>query len=263
MNPLKYYGTIYLEYLRTNLSQATSFRTHFVLLVLVDIFFYLSALASVDFIYDHVQSIGHWNKDQFMFFIGFVLAVDHLHMTCISENFWNFSHEVITGKFDFILLKPASAIFITFFRFIRIPSALNALLPWGALIYFGTKLSLSFWDWLALPFLVLLALTLLVSFEILLSLATFLTLEAYGINFLRMQFQQISRWPDFVFQFKLRKLFTFVIPVLLVGSAPTRFLFDSADHNLLICAILITFLLWAIIHFFWRLGLLRYESASS
>ena len=114
-----------------------------------------------------------------------------------------------------------------------------------------------------LPFLVILSLVLLVSIEILISMSMFWTIESFGINFLRMQLQQLSRWPDFIFKNMARKVFTYFIPVLLVGSVPVKVLLGERPLVLLLSMVAACMVLWPLIYIFWRLGLRKYESASS
>lgn len=242
---------------------ASSFRLHFILLIVMDQIFYFSLLASVDFIFDHVSRIGPWARPEFMFFISFMLAVDHLHMTFVSESFWDFSFDLRTGRLDFILLRPLNTLFSVFARQIRPASLVNIVTPWSCLIYFGGQLDLFWYAWLFLPFLVLLALVLLTSIEILICMLMFWTVEAFGINFLRMQLQQLSRWPDFIYQDFPRRLFTFAVPILLVGSSPVRFLLDPHDWRGLAWMVLGLLALWLLIGLAWRKGLRSYESASS
>jgi ABC-2 type transport system permease protein len=260
---VRHYLSVYREFVGNSFSEAMSYRLHFVLLIVMDLLFYFSALASVDFIYDHVPMIGPWRREQFLFFVSFMLAVDHLHMTFVSENFWNFSLELRTGRLDFVLLRPLGALFTVFFRFIRPASLCNVFVPWACLIHFGRQIGLGAWDWAMLPPLVLLGLVLMVSLEILLSMSMFWLVESMGINFLRMQLQQVSRWPDFVYRYFAQKLFTVLFPILLIGSAPVRFLFDPLDWKPLAAMLVAIGASWLAIGFFWRLGLRAYESASS
>ena len=184
-------------------------------------------------------------------------------MTFFSHNCWELSESIKYGKIDFILIKPINAIFIIFFRHIRVPSFFNIFITISVLIYFGTKISLSWPQWTLLPFLILLAFTLMISIEILISLSMFWTIEGHGVNFLRMQLQTLGHWPDFVYQFFARKFFTVFLPILLIGSAPVHFLKDFSNWPLLAGMILAIIILWILIAIFWKLALKQYESASS
>lgn len=260
---LRQYGDIYWRYLGLNIERALAFRIHFVLLVLMDICFYCSILFTIDFTFRQVGPLGDWSRTHFLFFASFMLAVDQLHMTFVSESFWNFSADIRTGALDFTLLRPANAIFITFFRFIRAGSFVLAPVPWALMIYFGQQIGLSPLAWGLLPLLVLLTLSLITAVEILLMISGFWLVDSLGMNFLRMQLQDIGRWPDFVYQSAFRRVFTFVLPVLLASSAPVHFLFDQSNYAGVLWCLCALALSIALIRALWRIGLRRYESASS
>ena len=260
---IRHYSGVYGRFLSTCFAAASSYRLHFVLLIVMDQLFYLSMLGSVDFIYQHVEKIGSWNRDAFMFFIGFMLAVDHLHMSFVSESFWDFSFDIRTGKLDFILLRPLNTLFNIFARQIRPASLVNVFTPWAVMIYFGSRLGLDQIAWVTLLPLVILSLILLSSLEILLSMLMFWTVESMGINFLRIQLQAISRWPEFIYQGFARRFFTLVIPILLVGSAPVNFLLDHGQWREVAFMGVALILCWAVTGLAWRAGLRAYESASS
>ncbi len=260
---MKHYLQVYFECVRTCFSEVTSFRVHFVLCMVMDIVFYATSFASAIFIFDHVEVIGEWNKNQFLFFVAFMLAIDQIHMTFVSENFWRFSEDVRTGHLDYTLLKPLGAVFTCFFRRMRPSTLFNFIFVWGALIHFGILNNLSVISWFLLPFAILVSLYLLVMVEILLVISSFWIVEGYGINFLRMQFQQLSRWPDFIYKFYLRKVFTLVVPILVVGSAPVKFLFDQNKIGIFALLFLFAVLYTFLVKVFWKFGLKHYSSASS
>lgn len=260
---LKYYFRIYLKFCSTSIAMHTSFRVSFVLLILMDIAFLATTLSSIDFIYDHVTHIGPWNKNQLLFFMSYMLLLDNLHMIFFSESFWEFSHTLKTGNFDFTILKPAGSIFSTFFRFFRPSSALINPLFVFFVIKYGNEIGLHFIQWLLIPLFLILSLALLVSLEFLLSTLNFWLTEGIGINFLRMQFQQLARWPDFIYQNISRKVLITVIPVLLIGSAPVRVLIDLNHWHWILFMGIAIFLAILILNKFWKFALKNYSSASS
>jgi ABC-2 type transport system permease protein len=258
----KYLG-IYREFIATSFSEATSYRLHFILLILMDLVFYATVLATVSFIYDHVEMIGPWDRARLMFFMSFMLAVDHLHMTFVSESFWVLSHKIKSGELDFDILKPVNSIFNIFFRHIRPSSLCNIFVTTGLLIYYGRQVPLEPWNWIALPILVVLAFLLLSFIEFIVATSMFWVTEGLGINFLRMQMQQLARWPDFVYASLSRKVLTVGLPLLLIGSAPVRFLFDASQWVYMLGMLLaIVVCLWVLSRM-WKAGLARYDSASS
>jgi len=260
---VKHYLEVYWKFIETCFTQASSFRFSFVLLLVMDLFFYFSVLASVYFIFDHVNMIGPWNRDQMLFFLSFMLAINHLHMTMVSENFWELSFLIRTGGLDFILLKPVHSMFISFFRHFRPATVLNGIATWSFLIYFGIKINLAPLSWVLLPFMVIAAFIMAALLEMILSVSMFWVVEGMGINFLRMQFQSLSRWPDFIYGKYTRRLLTIFLPLLLIGSAPVRFLFNFSDYQLLLGMLVSIVVLFKILLWAWDKGLRKYDSASS
>jgi ABC-2 type transport system permease protein len=263
MKRILYYARIYKQYLALNVERAMAFRVHFILLIVLDIFFYSATLLTVDFTFSQVGPLNGWTREHFLFFSSFMLAVDQLHMTFLSESFWIFSVDVRTGALDFTLLRPANPIFVTFFRYIRIGSLFLFFVPAGLLIYFGMQLGLSPLAWAALPVMALLSLALVVTIEIALLMSAFWLVDSTGVNFLRMQLQDISRWPDFIYQSTLRRFFTFAVPVLLASTMPVKFLFNHEEWPGVLLALVFTAFGIYLISVLWKRGLGRYESASS
>jgi ABC-2 type transport system permease protein len=259
---MKHYWNVYKKFVSTSVSVETSFRTSFILLVLMDIFFFASTVGSVSFIYDHVATIGPWGKNQLLFFITFMLMIDNLHMMIFSQSFWEFSFSIRTGQLDYTLLKPLHTIFSVFFRHFRASSVVNTPLFLGSLIYNGMKINLSFLDWCLMPVFLILGLVLLVIIEFILSTSMFWMTDGTGINFLRMQMQQLARWPEFVYRGVIRKVLMTVLPVLLIGSGPVHFLLGGKWNNLALMGGMIV-VLGFVLSFVWGVGLRRYDSASS
>ncbi len=258
-----HYLRVYFGFFSTCFIATMSFRIHFVLLIVMDLFFYISTLGSIHIIYNHVSMIGPWNREQLLFFVSVMLTIQQCHMTFVSENFWIFSSTIRTGALDFILLKPISALFSAFFRHIRPGSFINILIAWGTVIYYGMEVHLDLLAWLLLPFCILLGLVLASSLDMVIASSMFWMLEGTGINFLRIELQELSRWPDFIYGSITSRILTIVVPILLIGSAPVRFLFDHSDWLPLLGLGVAIIVVWVVLHFVWNAGLNLYESASS
>lgn len=263
MSRIKHYLRVYVGFLSTCFVESMSYRLHFFLLIIMDLFFYFSTLASVDILYNHVAMIGPWQREQFLFFVAIMLSVNQLHMTFLSESFWMLPYSLRTGAMDFLLIKPISPLFSTFFRYVRPGSLCNIFVTWSVLIYYGIGAGLNGLDWIALPVVVILGFMLAASIELVIACSMFWMLEGTGINFLRIELQQLARWPDFIYQGFLRRILTIALPVLLIGSAPARFLFNTKDIFPLLGMVLAIIVSWVLLGIAWRAGLNKYESASS
>lgn len=258
---MKKYFRVYKEFFKTSLSQDLSFRENFILQSIMNISFIAVYFFTSVFIFNHVEQIGVWNKNQFLFFLCFALFIDQLHYLIFAFNFWIFSDDVRLGSFDFTLLKPFPSLFITFFNRLAIPGVFTILVVLCLLVYFGLKLGFNAWVWLSLPFCALLSLSLLLAVELLISLFNFFTIEGIGINQARLQVQQIYRWPDFIYQNPARFC---LLPFLAITSIPVHYLLDFNYWVWLAVLFAVVCLFWLIIIFFlWPKALNFYESASS
>lgn len=256
------YLRVYKEFIKLSFSEATTYRAHFILLIFMDLSFYASTLLTADFLFEHVQTIGVWGEADFFLFLCFILAVDHLHMTFVSENFWVLSRQIRTGELDYVLLRPVGLLFNVLLKHIRPASMINFVITWPLLIYACLEAQISCYFYPLLPMLLLLALSLLVAIEVIIVSFMFYTVESFGINFLRIQLQRVSRWPDFVYHHLFQKVFTLVLPVLLIASAPSHFLIsgDWTHFGVLLLANLLT---WLVAIKVFAYALKSYESASS
>ena len=258
---MKKYLRVYKEFFKTSLSEDLSFRENFILQSLMNASFIGVYFFTSIFIFNHVDHIGLWDRDQFLFFLCFALFIDQLHYFIFAFNFWIFSDDVRLGSFDFTLLKPLPSLFITFFKRLATPGVFTILIAFCLLVYFGCKAGLSAWMWLSLPFCLVLSLALLLAIEVLIALLNFFTIEGIGINQARLQVQQLYRWPDFIYKNPAR---FWLFPFLAITSIPARYLLDFSYWTWLAVLFAVVGLLWLVIVFFiWPKALSFYESASS
>lgn len=260
---LAHYLRVYRAFIAMSFAQAMSFRLHFTLVCIMDLLFVATAILPAEILFNSFPSLGPWSREEFMFFVAFMLAVEQLHMTFIGEGFWEMSDDIRTGNLDYKLLRPIGSLFVVVFSHIRAGTFFNFVVPWGFLIYYGGSLSLTPMHWLLLPVLIIAAFALQVMLEILIAIGMFWVIDGTSLNFVRMQLQTISKWPDFLYRSYFRRFFTIIIPILLIGSAPVHFLISTPLTHLILPFIISLLVLPIIISYAWRIGLRKYESASS
>ena len=263
MTGINQYWQVYRLKFSNAFAQLMSFRINFVLTVLVDIAHFATVFLTVQFLFNHVERIGPWGKNEFMFFICFIQSMDFIHSGMVAPNFWNFSDKLKTGKLDFRLLRPIGSLFDTFTAIMRPTSLCLVFLPLGVLIYYGIKLQLSWLSWVLLPVLFVQSFILVILIELSIALGMFWTIQGDGVNFVRLQTQRLKKWPDFIYQPIFRKFFTFFIPLLAVGSYPVQFLLNNSLWPGVLMLTLAIVVFWFLVSRIWALGLARYDSASS
>jgi ABC-2 type transport system permease protein len=263
MSTITAYRRVLYQTFLNSLAKLLSLRFSFFLFVLAELASFFTFYLSIDFLFQNISSIGSWDRTRFMFFIFWWQSVMNIHSALAAPNFWNFSTELQSGNLDFRLVRPLGSLFDTFTAITR-PIALGILpLNFGFLLYYGFQLHLSIPQWLALVPLLALSLLVTVLVELVISMAMFWTTEGDGINFIRIQCQQIQKWPDYLYPRAFRFSFTYILPLLASTTFCVRALFGEANWweiPFLMCSAIA---LWIAVAKLWSCGLRRYESASS
>lgn len=263
MKHLRHLLSIYYGFISASITEATSFRVNFFLLILVDVVFYFISLTGMSMIFQHAQSIGPWDRHQMLFFVSYMLMVDCLHMGTVAESFWTLPFQIRAGDLDFILLRPAPAMFSIFFRHFRSSSFISLIIATTLLIYHGNNAGLNPLQWALTPFLILASTTLFILLEFFIATLTFWAQEGLGINFLRMQMQEVARYPDFIYQGWARRILMTLMPALLVGAPSLHFLLQTGPISLLVAQIFAIAIVAFGLKWLWIRALNHYESASS
>src|SRR5690606_17376910 len=118
-------------------TEELSFRINFLMILIVDCVFTLSALGATYVLFDHVQTLGSWNREQLLFFLSFMLIIDDFQGLVLSSNFWMLSMDLKAGNLDFTFLKPVHSFLPMFFRYLRPSSVISLAIDITLLIYFG------------------------------------------------------------------------------------------------------------------------------
>ena len=257
------YLSVLKQQLANSIAKLMTFRASFIMTLFVEAAATITAYLPASFLFDHVTKLGPWNRMEFMFFVFWIQALMCIHGGLAAPNFWNFTTEIRTGALDFRLVRPLGSLFDAMTAFSR-PGSLLAFIPVvGCIIYIGLQLGLSPVSWLAMPCIFTLSFIAMVAIEVNLVVLAFWTNGNDGMNFLRMQCQQIQRWPDFMYPSGTRTFFSTALPVLASGSLSVRFLFDTSHWEGIIIMLIISSVFSLLASFLWKKGLQRYESASS
>lgn len=257
------YWRVFRQQCSNSTSKLLAFRVSFFATLLAEAASLLTVFFSAELLFSHINSIGSWQRNEFMFFLFWVQSLLSLHLALISANCWNLSDEIRTGKLDFRLVRPLGSLFDIFTAYIRPASLLMFPIYIGCLIYFGLQIHLSISSWMIILPLFILSFTLQVLIEIVISMAMFWTTSGDGINFIRLNSQQVQRWPDFMYPETFRTVFTRLIPILVAGSFSCRILLGARQwHEIAFYPVAIALCLF-LVNRLWRAGLRRYESASS
>lgn len=264
LSTLTHYFRIFGVQLKNNYVREAVYRTNFLTGMATDLVWIAVEFSFFKVIYANIDSIGGWKEPQVFFFLGIFFSSDALFTVFFQRNFWEFSDLINHGELDILLTKPVQPLFLALTRYINLSNIFNLMLGLGITItYAGPAGFDGGWKWLLLPLWLLIGVStsLLVCF----AFAVWVFWSERSRAMLRLYFQlfQVATKPDRFFPPYFRYFFLTVLPFAFIGSIPARALLEgltTLEYALVGISLTGFFLLDRKL---WRIGLRRYQSASS
>ena len=243
----------------------TIFRGNYWFIVFFESLISIAYIVLIEVIFGNINSLAGWSKYELYVLYGtFQLQVQLASMVYVV-GVDSFRNRIITGSLDILIVKPMDTQFLSTF-----PSmALNKLFPMvpaAYMVLYGlAQLNIK------ITFLAVLIYSVLFFIGILMQTVTVSTVMALSFWFLNnSSFGRLislaysyAQQPKEIFGPVLSIVFTFVIPVLLYTNPAVSALIKQTDPGLIIISSFMLAVLFAISRLVWKMGLLRYQSASS
>ena len=261
----RYLG-IYLALCKNSVAREMSFKSNFLLWLVVEFLWFGLQLSFIGVIYLHTDNIGTWTKWQVVMLVGASHFIQQIFQSFFLVNCTNLSDMVRTGKLDFLLLLPVNTRFIISLRQVDLGGFVNATSAVGVMAYAAAQLHVVPTLPQVAGFLALSVAGILIHYSLMFLLASisFWTVRAQGIVWGYYNLFNIARLPDEAFKGFFKAFFTFVIPMLLVSNVPVRVLQHTLTSPrpililMLMCVACVLVSEWG-----WRQSLRHYTSASS
>ena len=258
------YFHVYWVQIKNNFVREAVYRTNFLTALSVDLVWIAIEVSLFKVIYAHVQTLAGWSQEQVYFFLGIFFASDALFTIFFQRNFWNFSDLVNKGELDILLTKPIHPLFLALSRSINLTASFNILLGLSITIHYAQAAGfVGGYHWFKLIFWILIGLLSAVMIRFLFSIWIFWTDRSWAFSRLYYQFFTFATKPDVLYPKAIRYLILTFLPFGFIGSVPARALLQglSAQEYLQVILVLVCFTL--VNPLLWRVGLKRYQSASS
>lgn len=260
------YPGIYTALWKNSVAREMSFKSNFLLWIVVETLWFGLQLSFISVIYLHTDSIGTWTKWQVVLLIGASHFIQQIFQAFFLVNCTNLSELVRSGKLDFLLLLPVNTRFIISFRQVDLGGFVNACFAVALMAYAGAKLHLAVTAVQVFGFLLLCVAGITIHYSLMFLLASisFWTVRAQGIVWGYYNLFNIARMPDEAFRGAFKAVFTFALPVLLVSNVPVRTLANTLTSFTPLMWLLGLGVAWGLVsEWFFRLSVRRYTSASS
>lgn len=198
-----------------------------------------------------------------LFFLVFTL-VDTLAQF-LFRGVYRFRSSVVNGSFDLDLLKPLPALFYPVFGWMDILDAITLVPFIGYMFYFIASHGLSVSSISLLFFVLMLFNSLLVAFALHLSICgvCIVTLSIDYLTWLYRDLTALGRFPTDIYPKNIRFILTFIFPVTILMTIPTKALLGLITGWSLVAYLAFGVVTVFLSLRFWHFALKKYSSASS
>ena len=105
------YARLYVAFAKNSFLNALEYRLSFIIWSIATICYAIVYVASIQFIFAHVQTIGGWRLEQMLVLAATVMIVDGIVESIFGENMNALSGLINRGELDFVLSKPVNTRF--------------------------------------------------------------------------------------------------------------------------------------------------------
>jgi ABC-2 type transport system permease protein len=221
-----------------------------------------AGLAVVLAMFGQAGSVGGWSFEQALAVLGTFLAIQAYVEILLLPNFSELPEQIRTGLLDFVLLKPASALFLVSFRRCSVWQIPELLIGLGVVLY-GMAASGGLGPLRLALFLLLLLSAAAIVYAICLALATlaFWVVKVDNMAELFFAFFAAGRFPVSAFPPWVRLLLTAVVPIAFITTVPAAGAVGRLDLGTAAIALLLGAASVAAARWFFRFAVRSYTSA--
>lgn len=258
------YLALWLAFVRNCLAREMNFRFGFVFKVLFGSMWFCMNLLMFAVVFSLVKEVAGWTKYEVYFLMGVSHVILRLFETFFMENLTKIPQFIREGELDFYLIKPVNPQFLMSTRYASFDSLIDTVLGFATMAYALVMLHHSVTGPDVAAF-VLLAVNGVLLYYAIMTIAV--TFSFWFLRFEVMevwwQMTNIARQPADIFTGKLRFIFTFCVPMLIIANFPVKAYLArlSWPLGLYALAIMVAFVSFA--GWWFAFALRRYRSASS
>lgn len=204
--------------------------------------------------------MGYTLPEMVLIFLTFNL-IDSLSQV-VFRGLYGLGKEVNRGLFDFILIRPANALFLSMARTIDILDVILLVPIIGAYGYLLQFIDVSLWQVLSFGYLMLTAIVIVTAFHILMAAAIILI----GDDNILMVFRSLGRFamfPQETYHTAVRYALIFVLPIFTMMIFPGQALMGKLAWPWFVVATGVAVVFFGVSLMVWRQAVRQYSSASS
>ena len=251
-------------FIRNCLIREMSFRISFIFKVLFGSMWFCMNMLMFLVVFSHVKEVAGWTKYEVFFLMGVSHVILRLFETFFMENLTKVPDIIRQGELDFYLIKPVSPQFLVSTRYASFDSLIDTILGFVTMVYALVMLKHTVTAADVAAFVLLAVNGVMLYYAIMMIAVTF------SFWFLRFQVMEvwwqmtnIARQPADIFTGKLRFIFTYCLPMLIIANFPVKAYLARLPWYLGLYGLGIMVVMVAGSTAFFTYALKRYRSASS
>lgn len=215
------------------------------------------------FVFGGTSQIGGYSRNQILFFYLTFNLIDTSAQLLFREAY-RFRPLVISGNFDFVLLKPVNPLIRVLLGGTDLMDLIMLVLITGVTFWFGfSNITRDPSLWLIFITLVINSVVFAASFHIFVLGLGIVTLSVDHLVMIYRDLTALLRIPVDLYTEPLRSFLTFVLPLGIMFTFPPKVLMGFLSWPYLIISFLFSLLLLVVNLKFWKYSLQHYQSASS
>jgi len=224
-----------------------------------------TAIAGLAVIFSYTDRLGGWTPDQVLALVGVFFLVGGGIRFVLQPSLEQLIESVRDGTLDFTLVKPEDAQLVSSIQRVEIWKLTDVGLGIGVLAVALGRLGGHVGVIQAVQFAAALIAggIIVYSFWIILATSAFWLVRVENILVVFQSMYEAGRWPVTIYPGWLRFALTFVVPIGFAVTVPAQALAGNLGWPLLAAAGALAVGLFSAARLFWRLGLRRYQGASS
>jgi len=260
MRLLRMFGAIVSLSLRRGLA----FRTNLVFEVAAIALELAAGVVALWVVYGQTDDLGGWTAAEAVVLLGSYQIVSGLLWAFVEPNVVWFGNQILAGKLDDTLLKPAPSLFMVSLGSCNPLWLVQSLLGGVIMVAGVTSLDRApvAAEWGAWAWLLAAALVVTWATRVLVATVTFWA-PSFAPDVLYGSAWQFGRYPVSLYRQPVRFTLTWVLPIGFIATLPAQALTRGVAWPVLLGGVAVAGAAFAVTRFTWRAGLRRYTSATS
>jgi len=263
---MKYFQIFALQ-CKLELMSMAIYRANFIIWLIQGTINSLFGVICVSFIYGSVDSIAGWNKQEMLILICTANIISNIFWSFIRPNQSRFLQGILNGGFDRMITKPLNLMFQINIGAVNIISLMFGLAVQLIILcvqIWHLEMRIGIIQILLYIIFIFMGVIIFASFQLLLYSLAFLFIKADGLDNIVYAIGSISDKPKEIFSNKyIRNFFIFIFPAIPVVNAPVTALLQKSSIFEMLCYLSVGIIFPALAFTAVRLGMRRYNSASS